>query len=533
MEYSLYWVSALIMAVVSALIIIHEKNVHINLNGFQKSYVRLATWVLIFCVQDAGWGFIANSNLCHKFLFISSTVFHLSTVLTTFMWILFILRYLDDLVKHGLLYKRLYICIMTVQVIALIANFFVPIYFYVDALGRYQGAFLRPIAFLAQYIAYVVAFVVCMLSSHGKEGQEKEKLVTAGFFALPQVVGGLFQLLDPYAPFYGAGYFVSLILILLVLVSDERKELNEIKRTEFHRKEEEDDEEFRKLCGIDELTGLLNRRQYDRSLEAYRTNPLDKDLVYISMDVMEIKKTNEEKGHYVADEMLSGAATCIHNIMNDYGKSFRIGGDEFASIIFVDHETLIAAKEELLKAISEWKGKYAEGVSIALGFATARDNEDADIDKLIRLADMEMNHHKVKYYTDRGKERRVGQEIYNALCSTYIKILKVNLTDDTYEIVKASALEQRTGSFTNSLSRKFFEFGHSENVHPDSQDNFLSKTDINFLRDYFTQKRNCLKIFYKRRLGNRYRDTLMELFPAETYSDDNQILYIYVKDIDK
>ena len=40
-------------------------------------------------------------------------------------------------------------------------------------------------------------------------------------------------------------------------------------------------------------------------------------------------------------------------------------------------------------------------------------------------------------------------------------------------------------------------------------------------------------VFYRRKYGDRYKKVMMEMIPAGDYSDDNQTLFLYVKNIDK
>ncbi|MFR3283861.1 MAG: diguanylate cyclase domain-containing protein [Clostridium fessum] len=45
------------------------------------------------------------------------------------------------------------------------------------------------------------------------------------------------------------------------------------------------------------------------------------------------KRVNDTYGHVAGDELIRAAADCMKNSFNEYGKVYRIGGDEFAVII--------------------------------------------------------------------------------------------------------------------------------------------------------------------------------------------------------
>ena len=55
--------------------------------------------------------------------------------------------------------------------------------------------------------------------------------------------------------------------------------------------------------------------------------------MYISIDLNGLKRVNDTYGHVAGDELIRAAADCMKNSFNEYGKIYRIGGDEFAVII--------------------------------------------------------------------------------------------------------------------------------------------------------------------------------------------------------
>ena len=69
-------------------------------------------------------------------------------------------------------------------------------------------------------------------------------------------------------------------------------------------------------------------------------------------------------------------------------------------------------------------------------------------------------------------------------------------------------------------------------IHPDDIDEFSKKTDIEYMRNYFWHNDSKLKIVYRRKNGETYIKALMEIIKAENYSDNNQLLYLYVKELD-
>ena len=80
----------------------------------------------------------------------------------------------------------------------------------------------------------------------------------------------------------------------------------------------------------DELTRCLNRHAYENDMKKLN---LSEEWVYISADLNGLKQTNDSYGHMAGDELICAAADCMRDSFHEYGKVYRIGGDEFAVII--------------------------------------------------------------------------------------------------------------------------------------------------------------------------------------------------------
>lgn len=117
-----------------------------------------------------------------------------------------------------------------------------------------------------------------------------------------------------------------------------------------------------------------------------------------------------------------------------------------------------------------------------------------------------------------------------ALFSSYYKALKVNLTEDSYTVI-TDDFEEQAGS--GSLSRWLGEFAEQGRVHPDDRERFLNSTDIRFLRAFFLRRdRTSPFVFsYRRLTRGEFRWAQMEILPMEEYTHSNQIVSLFVKDI--
>ena len=284
----------------------------------------------------------------------------------------------------------------------------------------------------------------------------------------------------------------------------------------------------------DKLTGCLNRKAYEDDLATYPPIPPEKDFVFIVHDINGLKEINDTKGHEAGDELILGASECMKRCIGNYGRIYRTGGDEFAAIIFADEPTLKSIMSDFEEAQSEWRGKFSDDLSISTGFATKREFPTWTTRDIAAVADRRMYENKEHYYQEQGHERRIRKTAQMSLISLYSKILKVNLTDDTYQIISMDSNEQKMSmGFSPRFSEWLHGFGLSGQVHPEDLDAYLRQTDLNDIREYFRTDKQSMALVYRRRYGDVFKQVAMEMIPADDYTHDKQSVFLFVKKIDK
>jgi diguanylate cyclase (GGDEF)-like protein len=85
----------------------------------------------------------------------------------------------------------------------------------------------------------------------------------------------------------------------------------------------------------DHLTGLANRRRFERQLEreVARTERYGRPFCLLLMDIDNFKEVNDTYGHDAGDETLRHVANVIQSGTRGIDTGARIGGDEFAVIL--------------------------------------------------------------------------------------------------------------------------------------------------------------------------------------------------------
>jgi len=291
--------------------------------------------------------------------------------------------------------------------------------------------------------------------------------------------------------------------------------------------------EFKKLIQItktDELTGVLNRRAYEEDIYVQDDIPDDK-FVYVSIDVNGLKVVNDSKGHMAGDELITGACQCMKESLGKVGKIYRIGGDEFVAIMFCDEEKAKETLSDFDTALTNWSGELIDSISVSYGWISKKEKPDASVRQLGAVAEERMYEAKSAHYRNQGVDRRGQHDAHKALCNLYTKILNVNLTDDSYQIVNIDESERNQEEFATSISEWLSSFGKSGRVHPEDLEEYLRKTDINYLKDYFLNNDKTLQIFYRRKYDDGFNRVMMEIVRADDFDEDNLCLFIYVKKI--
>ena len=117
---------------------------------------------------------------------------------------------------------------------------------------------------------------------------------------------------------------------------------------------------------LDALTGLPNRRGWDRVIDAEeaRAQRYGAAPAILMIDLNLMKSTNDTLGHAAGDALLCRTAEVLTTIKRASDFVARLGGDEFGVIAVQDVPTDITGlPERVMKALSD------AGVSASVGFA--------------------------------------------------------------------------------------------------------------------------------------------------------------------
>ena len=142
----------------------------------------------------------------------------------------------------------------------------------------------------------------------------------------------------------------------------------------------------------DTLTGLLNRREFERRVSRLLTNIKDDEDCHALcfMDLDQFKVINDTCGHVAGDELLRQLGRLLQATVRQSDTLARLGGDEFG--ILMEHCTLNQAQrvaESLLEVVRDfhfsWEGQSFR-IGISVGMVAVTDSVH-DLTELLKQAD--------------------------------------------------------------------------------------------------------------------------------------------------
>jgi diguanylate cyclase (GGDEF)-like protein len=153
---------------------------------------------------------------------------------------------------------------------------------------------------------------------------------------------------------------------------------------------------------IDPLTGLANRRQLVRDLDAVCEHPEDCESAQLLMfDLDGFKAYNDTFGHLGGDLLLSRISKLFMAAVGRSGRAFRLGGDEFCALVWGE------AREELVETCLAALTEQGEGFSITASYGMVTiPAEASSADAALALADERMYTFKDSRRTSAGRQTR-------------------------------------------------------------------------------------------------------------------------------
>jgi diguanylate cyclase (GGDEF)-like protein/PAS domain S-box-containing protein len=223
----------------------------------------------------------------------------------------------------------------------------------------------------------------------------------------------------------------------------------------------------------DALTGLVNRREFERrlqeALDSAQTGDTAHALCYLDLD--RFKVVNDTCGHTAGDNMLREVASIIKEAVRDSDTVGRIGGDEFALLLVgCPLEKARQIADDVLRSVNDyrfvWKDKiFNIGVSIGIveigrGGGAIEDLMNS-ADSACYVAKKQGSVHVHVYSAREEANARHSGEIH------WLQKLQGALRDNKFELYFQPILHAQTGGVSGPALEVFVRM-EGENGQPGS-----------------------------------------------------------------
>ena len=153
---------------------------------------------------------------------------------------------------------------------------------------------------------------------------------------------------------------------------------------------------YRKLAYTDLLTGVFNRNAFELDLRHMAAGEAE-GLVILVCDVNRLKTINDRSGHAAGDAHIRVLAHLLRNQFKDLGKTYRIGGDEFTTLL--RDITIESLEERMLKLCSIAEKINIKGfqLTFSYGMAVFDPGIDDTVHSALNRADANMYLYKNKF----------------------------------------------------------------------------------------------------------------------------------------
>jgi len=247
-----------------------------------------------------------------------------------------------------------------------------------------SGGFFYEFPMVLTTLSLLLLFILVLVNSKALGWQRVA--VFSIYFLIPLIAGALEMIYDDFQ----LSYIASAVSMSIVYVLLQSSHLNELMLRE---------KVLNEVSYVDQLTGLLNRRAYDRDVNNIKKD----DTVSIAFcDLNGLKRVNDEKGHSAGDQYLITFSNIITNNF-PHDSVYRISGDEFVVVARdMDKESFDMRVERLRDEINENSGIAALGTISGMGDT---------IPELVKEAEMSMYADK-KYFYSHNPEYKRGKSAY-------------------------------------------------------------------------------------------------------------------------
>jgi diguanylate cyclase (GGDEF)-like protein len=293
-------------------------------------------------------------------------------------------HYIKDFIS--IQYKKIYFGILVYYIIQFVG---VIVLQTLGIMSYFQSATIVQISILiGAFTTIVLSFIEYYNYQNKKARVFLNHFMVVVIFALVEITNFMlndFSHTSIYGLFILTFYVIYLIVRYIMQINDRFKLSYKLELTS-------------ELVYIDTLTGGKNRNAFEIDIEKAFNDPyINHELRIVMFDFDNFKEINDTFGHVEGDIALKTGFNLIKTVFEQYGKCYRIGGDEFACILETkDKEIYDECLDELNVGLENVLNDEKYDLLISAGSCPYENGKFEKPSDMLRVADhiMYQNKHK-------------------------------------------------------------------------------------------------------------------------------------------
>lgn len=338
-----------------------------------RLFYALIISTCIYSISDCFTWYANGSSMpgAGLIVYLSNIIYIIYTPVMSYLWDDYLCCKSRGVRAHKDLMGKTHLALTIVLILGTLSTPLTGFAFTVDEYNMYhRGA----IAYLAPLIAglfilhMTVNYVVKAFRSERLEDRDNSRMVIR--FFVPILITFVLQLFLYGTSLIQVGLTLSLVI---VLISNQETQIS-----------------------CDELTGLNNRREFNKYVERLYNQGEDNSVCFCLIDADDFKKINDTHGHLEGDRALKSLTEVIKGACKGLSAHWfiaRFGGDEFVIVGSCKSEDdifLLRQNMESELVVVNGKREFPYELSFSFGYAIGELKNREDRDRLLACADKKM-----------------------------------------------------------------------------------------------------------------------------------------------
>lgn len=285
-----------------------------------------------------------NSAELSRVLLPVVTVLYLALIpMVPTLWVI----YVETVLKRGTLPSRRFTAAVSVPALVsavfCAASLWNGLMFAIDAANAYHRG---PWFCLMSAVCYFYLFFYVFLAVHNRGYIVKAEYYSLLAAAVPPMLGGLVQTIFPDISIAWVSLAFSMLIIYFNMQSVQ--------------------------IYTDHLTGLANRRKFDRNTASFfAAGGAETKVAGIMIDVDDFKMVNDVYGHDIGDVALEQVGDILRRSVRRGDLAARIGGDEFAVVMEAESAEEVSRVVQRIRQnveLENTKGRFPFRLNVSIGY---------------------------------------------------------------------------------------------------------------------------------------------------------------------